>query len=238
MLYEELAKIQFSKQLYISGMRALNINDYEFLTGDWHVKETWHPDSNLSSFHIMGKGKISLFDTNVYLGEVGVFEASEILQTMGVPTFSRTVYAATHARAIADKIIAEAFLAIELNGSKLFRYISLHDFDDYMPEDTDKQRVYELLEKAIKLLPQEQSNHVKEWLYQAKCKFENLTLEQKKIRSAWLIAQSNARQAFPEKVVNACRKNSNSRLRRILKGEKTVEEEESELLKKWQELNK
>jgi Mor family transcriptional regulator len=52
-------------------------------------------------------------------------------------------------------------LAIELNGSKLFRYISLHDFDDYMPEDTDKKRVYELLEKAIKLLPQEQSNHVK-----------------------------------------------------------------------------
>lgn len=238
MLYDELAKIQFSKQLYISGMRALNINDYEFLTGDWHVHETWHPDSNLSSFHIMGEGKIALFDTNVYLGEEGVFEASEILRTMGIPIFSPTVFAATHARAIADKIIAEAFLAIELNGSKLFRYISLHDFDDYMPEDTDKQRVYELLEKAIKLLPQEQSDHVKEWLYQAKCKFENLTLEQKKIRSAWLSAQANARQAFPEEVVNACRKNSNSRLRRILNGEKTVEEEESELLRKWQELNK
>ena len=129
-------------------------------------------------------------------------------------------------------------MAIELNGSKLFRYISLHDFNDYMPEDTDKLRVYELLEKAIKLLPQEQSNHVKERLYQAKCKFENLTLEQKKIRSAWLSAQANARQAFPEEVVNACRKNSNSRLRRILNGEKTVEEEESELLRKWQELNK
>jgi len=238
MLYDELAKIQFSKQLYISGMRALNINDYEFLTGDWHVYETWHPDSNLSSFHIMGEGKIALFDTNVYLGEEGVFEASETLRTMGIPIFSPTVFAATHARAIADKIIAEAFLAIELNGSKLFRYVSLHDFDDYMPEDTDKQRVYELLEKAIKLLPQEQSDHVKEWLYQAKCKFENLTLEQKKIRSAWLSAQANVRQAFPEEVVKACRKNSNSRLRRILNGQKTVEEEESELLKKWQELNK
>ena len=68
--------------------------------------------------------------------------------------------------------------------------------------------------------------------------FENLTLEKKKIRSAWLISHSNARQVFPEKVVNACRKNSNSRLRRILNGEKTVEEEESELLRKWQELNK
>lgn len=237
MLYEELAKIQFSKQLYISGMRALNINDYEFLTGDWHVKETWHPDSELNSFHIMGKGKIALFDTNIYLGEEGVFEASEILQTMGVPIFSPKVYAATHARAIADKIIAEAFLAIKLNGSKLFRYISLHDFDDYMPEDTDKLRVYELLEKAIKLLPQEQSNHVKERLYQAKCKFENLTLEQKKIRNAWLIAQSNARQAFPEEVINACRKNSDSRLRRILNGETTIEEEEIDLLNKWHELN-
>lgn len=47
MLYDELAKIQFSKQLYISGMRALNINDYEFLTGYWHIKETWHPESTV-----------------------------------------------------------------------------------------------------------------------------------------------------------------------------------------------
>lgn len=51
--------------------------------------------------------------------------------------------------------------------------------------------------------------------------FENLTLEKKKIRSAWLISHSNARQVFPEKVVNACRKNSNSRLR-ILNGETTM----------------
>lgn len=66
--------------------------------------------------------------------------------------------------------------------------------------------------------------------------FENLTLEKKKIRSAWLISHSNARQVFPEKVVNACRKNSNSRLRRILNGETTIEEE-IDLLNKRQELN-
>jgi len=35
----------------------------------------------------MGKGKIVLFDTNVYLGEEGVFEASEILRKMGIPIF-------------------------------------------------------------------------------------------------------------------------------------------------------
>jgi len=64
--------------------------------------------------------------------------------------------------------------------------------------------------------------------------FENLTLEKKKIRSAWLISHSNARQVFPEKVVNACRKNS--RLRRILNGETTIEEE-IDLLNKRQELN-
>ena len=77
-------KIQFSKQLYISGMRALNINDYEYFTGDWHVQETWHNCSNLSPFHIMGKGKFALMDTNLYLGEEGVFEASETLKTMGI----------------------------------------------------------------------------------------------------------------------------------------------------------
>lgn len=101
-------------------MRALNINDYEFLTDDQHVKEKWYSDSELSSFHIIGKDKIALLDTSLYIGEEGRFEASEILQTIGVPTFSPIVYAATYARAITDEIIAEAFLTIELMAVKLF----------------------------------------------------------------------------------------------------------------------
>lgn len=238
MLYKKLKKIQFSKQLYISGMRALNINDYEYFTGDWHVQETWHNCSNLSPFHIMGKGKFALMDTNLYLGEEGVFEASETLKTMGIQKFSPVVYAATHSRAIADEIIVESFLAPEVNGSSLFKYFSLHDFDDYMPNEEDKKRVYVLIEKAIKLLPLKQSNHLRTWIDRAKNKFDNSNHVQRKISEAWLSAQSNVRQAFPENVVNRCRKNSDDRLRRLLNGETTIDIEEEILLKKWISLDK
>jgi hypothetical protein len=57
----------------------------------------------------MGKGKIALFDTNVYLGEEGVFEASEILRTMGIPIFSPTVYAAHMLEQLLIKLLQKHF---------------------------------------------------------------------------------------------------------------------------------
>ena len=169
-LFKELEAIPFSKDLYISGNRALNINDPIHHTGDWHTVEIWNPNAKLKDFHIMGKQSPALLNTNLYLGTDGVFDATHLLLEMGIPKFNDVVYASTHARAIADQVIAEAFFAKPLNGSKLFRFISLYDFDDYMPESTDKDRVYTLLEKAVLRLPEEQSLHVKAWLNKAKLK--------------------------------------------------------------------
>lgn len=233
MLYEELAQIQFSKQQYISGMRALNINDYEHLTGDWHVNETWHEMSKLSPFHIMGKGKFCLIDTNLYLGEEGIFEATETLQEMGIPKFSSTVYAATHARAIADKVLIEAFLGNFFKQTKLFNGMTLFDFDNYMPSDEDKQRVYDLLEPSIALLPAEQASFVQIWLTAAKEMNSVNECEEQKIRTAWATAQAIVRQTCAPEEVESFIKRSNTRLERLIKRKTTIEQEESNLLKKW-----
>ncbi|HCA5183006.1 TPA: hypothetical protein MW242_002630 [Acinetobacter baumannii] len=170
-LYHDLSKINFSKELYISGNRALNINDFEHLTGDWHTVEAWSQESKLSEYHIMGNSAPALMNTNPFLGDAGIYVANSTLKEMGVPEFtSSMVYAASHARAIADEVIAEAFLAEPLDGNKLFRFITLFDFDDYMPSPDDKQRVYQLLEHAIPNLPQQQALHVQAWLDAAKSK--------------------------------------------------------------------
>ena len=167
MLYDELSKFDYSPSLYISGFRALNTQDYEYNTGDWHNIETWfHPQSQIKRYNIVGVGQE--LDTTPYLSSRGVFESSELFGKMGIPKFAKTVYCATHARAIADLVIAEAFFAEPYNGTKLFRKMQLADFDDFMCSPADKQRVYDLLEIAIPKLPEEQASHVSEWLRLAK----------------------------------------------------------------------
>lgn len=143
--------------------------------------------AKLSSFHIIGKGKFSLIDTNLYLGEEGIFEASKTLQAMRIPKFSSTVYAATHARAIADEVLKDAFLGNSFEKTKLFNGMTLFDFDDYMPSNEDKQRVYDLLEPSIALLPAEQASFVQEWLTAAKEMDTLNECEEKKIKTAWAL---------------------------------------------------
>lgn len=107
-------------------------------------------------------------DTAPYLGDAGVFESSELFAKMGIPKFADTVYCASHARAIADLVIAEAFFATPYNGTKLFRKMQLTDFDDFMCTPSDKQRVYDLLERAIDRLPDAEAEHVIQWLKAAR----------------------------------------------------------------------
>lgn len=166
-LYEDLAKFNYSPTLYISGFRALNTQDYEHNTGDWHNIETWfNPQAQIKRYNIVGTDQE--LDTTPYLGSAGVFESSELFKRMGIPKFSDTVYCATHARAIADLVIAEAFFATPYNGTKLFRKMQLTDFDDFMCTPADKQRVYDLLEPSVAKLPADAANHVSEWLKLAK----------------------------------------------------------------------
>lgn len=163
-MYEALQKIAFSEQTYISCQKALNIQDRVNGTGDWHTKIAWNPKGKLGSKHVLGKGM--KFNTNAYLGSLGVFEASEVLQSMGVPHFADTVYAANHERAIADMVILEALS----NPQPKWSSVVESDLDGWMPGQKDKQKVYALLHRAIHKMSQNSAEYkyVNFWIKQMK----------------------------------------------------------------------
>lgn len=158
-LHQLLELIDFNSEHYISGMPALNIYDYEFNTGDWHTRTFWENTPFVRRFGIMGMGEEH--NTNAYLGNRGVFDASPVLKKMGVP-IHKTIYAANHARAIADMVICKA-----LNDNKPF-IPDMFSLDDFMPALEDKERVYAMLEYALDKLPRSAANRVQQYLKTAK----------------------------------------------------------------------
>jgi hypothetical protein len=155
MLYEILKQQTFTPQHYISGQKALNIYDLKYNTGDWHTVEAWHPQANILHFSLMGEGE--KYNTNPYLADRGIIDVTAVLKSMGNPEFAPVVYAASHARAIADMIICNA-----LDGK--LKSVTLQDFDDWMSTQEDKERVYALLRIAINNLPKSAAILVKQWL--------------------------------------------------------------------------
>lgn len=168
MLYEFLSRKPLSPQHYISGQRALNIYDHVHGTGDWHTVETWLPTSPLARFSLMGKGEE--FNTNAYLGAEGVINVTEILQRMGTPQFAPVVWAASHARAIADMVICDALDGKDIRNKKTHLTVTLNDLDDWMPAPEDKMRVYHLLHIAISSLPQQAKAIAQAWVTAAKAR--------------------------------------------------------------------
>lgn len=141
-----------SPQRYLSGMAALNIPSSKG-TGDWHLIETFfRPHQQRSRLFIAGAGCEA--DTTPLLADQGVFECSAILNEWGIPHPPGTVYAATHARAIADMV-----LVCVLDGSHA-DYVEL---DDWMPRNEDKQAVFDLLDMAMQYLTLEQKSRVTVW---------------------------------------------------------------------------
>lgn len=158
-MYQQL-KRNYSPSLYISGQKALNIYDDERCTGDWHAAEAWHPQqTKLGTCGIMGVG--GFFNTHPYLGNKGIVDVTQTLKAMGCPDFAPVVYAANHARAIADMIIVDAL------NQQIFSAVTLKAFDDWMPTEQDKQKVYSLLEQAIPHLSTIEASLVKQWLMTA-----------------------------------------------------------------------
>lgn len=126
---------------YLSGMAALNIPS-DSGTGDWHMVETFfRPRQTLSRLFLAGDGCPD--DTTPLLSDVGVYECSHILDRYQIPHPDGAVFAATHARAIADMVL----VTVADGGSPAF--IKL---DDWMPEVEDKRAVFELLDAAISQL--------------------------------------------------------------------------------------
>lgn len=141
-----------SRQRYLGGMAALNLPSPTG-TGDWHMEQTFFRQrEKRSRSFISGTG--CLTDTTALLGDAGVYDCTTILDELGIPHESAVAYAANHARATADLILA----AVLRGESPDFIVL-----DDWMPRDSDKQQVFDLLAKALGHLTAEQQNKVLEW---------------------------------------------------------------------------
>lgn len=137
---------------YLSGMAALNLISPNG-TGDWHMVETFfRAHEKPSRSFIAGAGCET--DTMALLGDAGIFECSEVLDAMGIRRPPGKAYAATHARAIADLVLS----AVLHGGSPEFVQL-----DDWMPADSDKHEVFDLLAIAHSKLTEAQLHMIKEW---------------------------------------------------------------------------
>ncbi len=141
-----------SPQRYLSGIAALNIPSFKG-TGDWHLIETFfRSHQQRSRLFMAGVGCEA--DTTPLLADRGVFDCSAILNEWGIPHPPGTVYAANHARAIADMV-----LVCVLDGS----HPDHVELDDWMPGNEDKQAVFDLLDVAMQYLTWEQQSKVAAW---------------------------------------------------------------------------
>lgn len=141
-----------SRLRYLSGMAALNLPGPNG-TGDWHMAQTFfRPRVKRSRSFISGIGCST--DTTSILGDIGVYDCTAVLDELGIQHESAVVFAADHARAIVDLVLA----AVLRGESPDFVVL-----DDWMPRDTDKQQVFDLLLKAIPHLTNEQQKRVQEW---------------------------------------------------------------------------
>lgn len=147
-----LAIPETSRSRYLSGMAALNLPSPKG-TGDWHLVETFlQPRQQRSRTFLAGVG--CEIDTTPYLADLGVYECSAIMDELQIPHPQGAVYAASHARAIADLVLA----AVLSDGSPDFVQL-----DDWMPRDNDKIEVFDLISIALAKLNAEQQHKVQAW---------------------------------------------------------------------------
>ena len=141
-----------SRRHYLGGMAALNLPSPTG-TGDWHMEQTFFRQrEKRSRSFISGAG--CLTDTTPILGDTGIYDCTAVLDDLGIPHEGVSAYAANHARAIIDLVLA----AVLRGASPDFVVL-----DDWMPRDRDKQKVFDLLTKALGHLNAEQQGAVLEW---------------------------------------------------------------------------
>ena len=93
-----------SRQHYLGGMAALNLPSPTG-TGDWHMEQTFfRVREKCSRSFISGVG--CLTDTTAILGDAGVYDCTAVLDELGITHESAVAYAANHARATSDLVLA------------------------------------------------------------------------------------------------------------------------------------
>jgi hypothetical protein len=137
---------------YLGGMAALNLPSPTG-TGDWHMEQTFfHSRETRSRSFISGVDCAT--DTTSILGDIGVYDCTDLLDDLRIPHAEGSVYAANHARAIADLVLS----AVLRDESPDFIRL-----DDWMPRDSDKQEVFDLLSIAFKQLRHKQQQALLAW---------------------------------------------------------------------------
>lgn len=137
---------------YLGGMAALNLPSPSG-TGDWHLEQTFFRQrEKRSRSFISGVGCAT--DTTALLGDAGIYDCTHIITDLNIPHESEPVFAASHARAIADLVISSILRGVAPNNIQL---------DDWMPRDTDKQAVFDLLSMAAKHLTEGQQGLMLVW---------------------------------------------------------------------------
>lgn len=137
---------------YLGGMAALNLPT-AVGTGDWHQVQTFfRPRRRLARSFISGVGCPT--DTTALLGRIGIVDCTQVVERLRIPHQGARVFAATHARAVADLVLA----AVQRGESPDFV-----DLDDYMPRPEDKREVCDLLQIAAAKLSDAARQQVNAW---------------------------------------------------------------------------
>jgi hypothetical protein len=145
-----------SPLVYIGGLAALNLPARSG-SGDWHLEETFFSQKpKASRSFLFGVGCET--DTTSFFEAEGIFDdiydCTEILDRLGIPYEGAIVYAATHARAIADLLLGAV-----LRGESTDFVV----LDDWMPHTWGKESVIFLLDEARSHLTKEQQDQLWAW---------------------------------------------------------------------------
>ena len=143
-----------SKENYITSIAALNIPSLEG-TGDWHFSACFvqHGDIKTSQ-HIAGIDTVSTYSQ---LGDYGIYDCFDILKKYGASPMPKKmmVYAANHYRAVTDMIYH-----LVQNEQDIIKTIIL---DEWFSAPSEKEVVYQLLEKMRIELTTEKWGRIEEW---------------------------------------------------------------------------
>ncbi|WP_201788264.1 hypothetical protein [Basilea psittacipulmonis] len=128
-------------------------------TGDWHSFAVFCNEKNLNPKykyrHIFGEGQPPHRNTNPYLGDRGIYDATDILHRMGYDPENTPVWAANHARAVVDCL----YTAVLDNG--ITNSVIL---DEWFPAIEDKEKVYELIDILKPQLDERRRGVLEKWI--------------------------------------------------------------------------
>lgn len=141
-----------SPTCYVSSIVALNIYSPNG-TGDWHSAATLNDDAYPSTdLYIYGDNQ--KYSTLHLLGNIGVIDGTERLNSMGYYPENTPVWIADHPRACVDYL----YTAVLQTGS-----IGRVMLDEWFPSIEDKQSVYELVNQMEPFLNTLEFENLKLW---------------------------------------------------------------------------